>query len=407
VKNVVGSAGRYLPASPPLPLSTFFDRKERAGGAFPFSSPRGLWYYLGRNALWHGLHSLRLDEGDEVLVPAYNSGAEVDAIVAAGLTPRFFRIGADLMPELHDMQSRVSLRSRALLVIHYFGFPQPLADLAAFCVRNGLLLIEDCAPALFSRDGDVPLGTTGVFSVFSPHKTLPLPHGGFLVVNDARIALPAQPEELPPSYGVELLPRRLLQGVQLRHPDLMRWARRTFGFQLGAWNDLNGPSGSSRDETFDRATARLGASAAVRELALRPSPALVVQARRRNYRLLSSLLPREDQLLADLRAGICPLFLPFFVADAPAAIRRLKTKGIELFPYWSTPHPAIPAGAFPEAEYLRAHLLALPVYQGLEAEDIEFLADAVLRSTPGRGRDFSVTAAMPDDAPQYPMGPAR
>jgi len=385
------TADRYLPASPPLPLSTFFDRRERAGSVFPFSAPRGRWYFLGRNALWHGLRSLRFDEGDEVLVPAYNSGAEVDAIVAAGLSPRFFRVGIDLMPDVHDMQSRISQRTRALLAIHYFGFPQPLTELTAFCTRNGLLLVEDCAPALFSRDGHVPLGTTGVFSVFSPHKTLPLPHGGFLVINGPKIDPPAEPEEPPPSYGIELLPRRLLQGVEMRYPELMRWARRTFRLQMGAWNGPNGSSGATYDESFDPATADMGASTVVQELALRSNPAFVVQARRRNYRRLGSLLPRDGQLSPDLPVGVCPLFFPFFVADRAAAVRSLKAKGIELFPYWSTPHPAIPAGAFPEAEHLRAHLLALPVYQGLSREDVEYLAGAV-----------SVVARA-----QYAMAPAQ
>jgi hypothetical protein len=376
---MVHTANRYLPSTPPLPLSTFFDRRDRAGGVFPFSAQRGRWYFLGRNALWHGLRSLRLDAGDEVLVPAYNSGAEVDAIVAAGLTPRFFRVGAGPLPDLRDMQSRVTARTRALLAIHYFGFPQPLTELTAFCARNGLLLIEDCAPALFSRDGDTPLGTTGAFSVFSPHKTLPLPHGGYLVLNDPKASVPPEPEEPPSSYGIELLPRRLLQGVELRFPELTRWARRTFRLQGGAWSGPDGSTPATHDESFDPATANLGASAVVRELALRPDPVSVVRARRRNYRLLAWLLRAGDRLLPDLPLGVCPLFFPVLVADRPQAIRRLKAKGIDLFPYWSTPHPAIPSGAFPEAEHLRAHLLPLPVYQGLLAEDIEYLAEAVLR----------------------------
>ena len=177
-------ATHFLPGTPPLPLSALFERKEHAAAFFPFSAPQSRWYLLGRNALWHGLRSLRLDEGDEVLVPAYNSGAEVAAIVAAGLSPRFFGICRDLTPDIADMQSAVSRRTRAVLSIHYFGFPQPLSELTAFCARNGLLLIEDCAPALFSCLESQPLGSTGILSMFSPHKTLPLPHGGLLVVNN-------------------------------------------------------------------------------------------------------------------------------------------------------------------------------------------------------------------------------
>jgi dTDP-4-amino-4,6-dideoxygalactose transaminase len=368
---------RFLPALPPLPLSTFFDRRQRGRSVFPFSARRVHWYLLGRNALWHGLRSLHLDEGDEVLVPAYNSGAEVDAVVATGLVPRFFRVGVDLMPDLHDMQSRISPQTRVLLVIHYVGFPQPLKELTAFCARNGLLLVEDCAQALFSRDGDAPLGTTGVFSVFSPRKTLPLPHGGLLVINDPKIHSPPEPEDPPSTYGLELLPRRLLQGVEIRHPDAIGWARRAFGQQIEAGNGANGSFASAGDERFDPATAYLGASAGVQQLALRCSPHHVARARRANYQMLASLLPREDQLSLDLGAGVCPLFFPFFVADRAAAIHSLGARGIELFPHWLVPHPAIRTEAFPEAAYLRSHLLALPLYQGLLPEDIEYLANAV------------------------------
>jgi dTDP-4-amino-4,6-dideoxygalactose transaminase len=374
------AAERFLPALPPLPLSTFFDRRERAGSVFPFSARRGGWYFLGRNALWNGLRSLHLDEGDEVLVPAYNSGAEVDAVVAAGLVPRFFRVDLDLTPDLHDMQSRISPRARALLAIHYFGFPQPLTELTAFCARNGLLLVEDCAQALFSRDGDIPLGTTGVFSVFSPHKTLPLPHGGMLVINDPKICLTREPEAPPSFYGLDLLPRRLLQGMEMRHPDAIGWARRAFGQQTEAGSGTDGSSASAIDERFDPATAYLGASAAVQQLALRCSPAYVVRARRTNYQMLASLLPREDQLSVDLGEGVCPLFFPFFVSNRAAAIRNLGARGIELFPHWLTPHPAIRTGSFPEAEYLRTHVVALPVYQGLSPDDVAHLAGAVRAS---------------------------
>lgn len=374
---------RFVPPSPPLSLSALLPGRARDAATFPFSAPRGRWYFLGRNALWHGLRALSFEYGDEVLVPAYNSGAEVDAVIAAGLSPRFFRVGLDLTPDLGDIQSAISRRTRALLAIHYFGFPQPLDELTAFCARKGLLLIEDCALALFSHDGSVPLGTTGVVSVFSPHKTLPLPHGGFLVVNDLKIHLPSEPAKLPSSYGVKLLAGRLLDGLEMRYPQIIRRGRSKLRLRSVELNGATGTGGTAdNSERFEPANAKFGASSLIQRLALQAEPAHVMQERRRNYLMLGSLLPRESQLLPNLRAGVCPLFFPFLVVDQQAAVRELRGQGIELFSYWSLPHPAIPTGAFPEADYLRVHLLALPVYQGLSPKDIEYVADALSALAP-------------------------
>ena len=375
---------RFLPESMPLPFSALLPGRARSLAAFPFAAPRCRWYFLGRYALWHGLRSLRLNEGDEVLIPAYNSGAEVEAVIAAGLSPRFFRVHPDLTPDLSDLQKAVTSRTRALLAIHYFGFPQPLSELAAYCARNGLLLIEDCSPALFSRDGPVPLGAAGVFSIFCLYKTVPVPHGGLLVVNDPEIELPAEPHAPPPSSdAVESLPGMLLKGLEMRHPRMLRWARRKSRRHPAAPRAGDGMVGVVDVERFLPADADSGVSVAVRRLALRADPTRVVQARRRNYRLLGSLLPREIQVLPELPEGVCPLFLPVIVLDKPAAISSLREKGIALYSYWSLRHPAVPDGAFPEADHLRAHLLALPVYQGLSPEDIEYLAEAVSREQAG------------------------
>ena len=66
---------------------------------------------------------------------------------------------------------------RALYVIHYLGWPQPIAALAAFCRERGLPMIEDCALALLSRTANRPLGTFGDYSVFCLYKSLPVPNG--------------------------------------------------------------------------------------------------------------------------------------------------------------------------------------------------------------------------------------
>ena len=94
--------------------------------------------------------ALALDVGDEIIVSAYNCGTEIDALFAAGLTVRF--VDSDnrgfLDPEV--LTNAIGPRTRAIYVIHPFGWPQPLDIIDAWRRAHNLYLIEDCALAPFS-----------------------------------------------------------------------------------------------------------------------------------------------------------------------------------------------------------------------------------------------------------------
>ena len=73
----------------------------------------------------------------------------------------------------------MTTRTRALYIIHPFGWPQQLTEIDAWRRARALLLVEDCALSLFSRLADgSPIGTKGDASVFSLPKSLPMPDGG-------------------------------------------------------------------------------------------------------------------------------------------------------------------------------------------------------------------------------------
>src|SRR5262245_13919179 len=155
---------------------------------FPFDVPGGAWTFSGRVALYHGLPHLDLPPHSVILVPNYHQGVEIDALVAAGYKLRYYRVGQQLEIDLCDVERRLDAEVSALYVIHYFGFPQPIARLRAFCDAHGLKLIEDCALSLFSRDGSQWLGSAGDLAIYSVYKTLPLPHGGFLITKEEQPA---------------------------------------------------------------------------------------------------------------------------------------------------------------------------------------------------------------------------
>lgn len=164
--------------------------------SLPFSARAGRWGFSGRVALYHGLPSLNLPANSTILVPCYHQGVEIETLLVAGYRVRHYRVDTRLSVDLKDAEQRLDRTVSAPYVIHYFGFPQPLELIRRFCEAYRLRLIEDCALCLFSRDDETWLGSVGDLALFSVYKTLPLPHGGFLVTPQAHRIAPLRPAPL-------------------------------------------------------------------------------------------------------------------------------------------------------------------------------------------------------------------
>src|SRR5262249_44570647 len=124
---------------------------------FPLGEPatRCRRFYLCRAAIVQGLRAFQLAPGSVALMPAYHHGIEVEAVRAAGLTVRFYRIDRSLQVDLDDVERRLGDRAvRVLYVTHFAGFPAPIEELRALASQRGILVIEDCALALLSRAPD-------------------------------------------------------------------------------------------------------------------------------------------------------------------------------------------------------------------------------------------------------------
>src|SRR3954467_969599 len=147
--------------------------------AFPFDQPGLRYRYFARNAVWDAVQLLGL-KGKKVLLPAYHHGVELETLLAAGVQPVFFRVDAQMRADFEDARAR-SAGVAALYVIHYAGFPQDMGAARQLATELGVPLLEDCALALLSRDGEKPLGSFGDVSIFCLYKTIPVPNGGALL----------------------------------------------------------------------------------------------------------------------------------------------------------------------------------------------------------------------------------
>ena len=166
----------WVSVRPPLPPSLYL-RRQSNEQPFPLGEAQ-LPSVCARPArALAGVQTLGLGEGDEVLVPAYHHGSEIEALIRAGVTCRFYDATHSLEPDPAELEVLVSPSTRALYLIHYFGVPQDVDRWREWCDARGLLLFEDAAQAwLGHRDGK-PVGSVGDLSIFCLYKTFGLPDG--------------------------------------------------------------------------------------------------------------------------------------------------------------------------------------------------------------------------------------
>ena len=347
---------------------------------FPFDQPGLRYRYFARNAVWDAVQMLGLP-GRKVLVPAYHHGVELETLLAAGVTPVFFRVDAQMRADFEDARAR-SAGVSALYVIHYAGFPQDMQAARQLATELGVPLIEDCALSLLSRDGEKPLGSFGDVSVFCLYKTLPVPNGGALLARGSlarKVELLAPPAPPPAASTASHLIGSLLSNLELRTGEIGRRARQALR-DAGRWfvRRANVERVSTGTQHFNPQDVDLGMSAASHLILRNQVFARIVERRRRNYFLLYAMLRDvAPPVTGELAPGVCPLFYPMPIEDKAGAIARLLARGVETVDFWRVRHPAVPAGAFPEVDRLRERVLELPVHQDLSPADAEHVASCV------------------------------
>ena len=138
----------------------------------------------GTDALVLVLDALGVGRGDEVICPAFTFYATAEAIARRGATPVFADVDASTMNlEAEDVAARITKRTKAILAVHLFGRPAPLAEL----VQLGVPVIEDAAQAFGSPD----VARTGIASTFSFYPTKNLfciGDGGLVSTDDPGLA---------------------------------------------------------------------------------------------------------------------------------------------------------------------------------------------------------------------------
>lgn len=132
---------------------------------------------------------LDLEDGDEVIFPAFTFVTTVNAFVLRGVKPVFADVRPDTLNiDENKLESLITERTRAIVVVHYAGVGCEMTSIMGIAARHNLEVIEDNAHGLFGRYKGKYLGTFGSLATQSFHETknFTCGEGGALIINDPK-----------------------------------------------------------------------------------------------------------------------------------------------------------------------------------------------------------------------------
>jgi dTDP-4-amino-4,6-dideoxygalactose transaminase len=133
--------------------------------------------------------------GDEVIAPSYTFVSTANAFVLRGAKMVFADCRSDC-PNIDEdaLVKLITPRTKAIVVVHYAGFPCRMETVLAAAQPRGICVVEDAAHAIDACYQGRPLGSFGQLATFSFHETKNViaGEGGMLVVNDPKYAARAE-----------------------------------------------------------------------------------------------------------------------------------------------------------------------------------------------------------------------
>jgi UDP-4-amino-4,6-dideoxy-N-acetyl-beta-L-altrosamine transaminase len=160
-----------------------FATRVQAKYAVSFSS--------GTAALHGAAFAAGLKPGDEAITSPMTFAATANCVLYQGATPVFADVSADTLNlDPDEVKSRITPRTRALLPVDYAGHPADMDAMLELAARHGLVVIEDACHALGAEYRGRSTGSIAHMTVFSFHpvKHLATGEGGMVTTGSADYA---------------------------------------------------------------------------------------------------------------------------------------------------------------------------------------------------------------------------
>src|SRR3989344_4131257 len=160
-----------------------------------FASSIGAKHAIALNSATSALHlalvAANIKKDDEVILPALTFASTAHAVLYVGAKPVFADIELDtLCISPKDIKKKITKKTKAIIPVHYGGYPCYMDKIQRIAKKHNILIIEDASHACGSIYKGEKIGTISPFTCFSFHavKNLATGDGGMITVKDKEIA---------------------------------------------------------------------------------------------------------------------------------------------------------------------------------------------------------------------------
>jgi len=382
-----------VPLLPAPSLESFSAFKQAAAVAL-LDDPGAHFFSRGRYALAEAFRRCGIGPQSTVLAPAYHCRSMLDPALRLGAEVALYPLKADLHIDLDGLAKQAEQCSQpatVLLVTHYFGFPQPMQDLLAWCKDKRITLIEDCSHCLFLPSVSGDLGQLGSYCVSSPYKFFPVEDGGILWTNGRARPTSAQTRQTRQTgiadelRGVVHALKRGLSAHQTPSPAPARHAADTSDANLPAQNTDRLEDSSGPSHQYTTSVEHHNALAISRWGMRHTKVRRLIAQRRSNYLewvRCVAVLSHCRALHPVLPTACVPYMFPLLIDKPQAHFMALKRLGM---PVWRWDDIAVSTCGV--AARYRTQLLHLPCHQELTPAQMVWMTNTltdVLQQQPHR-----------------------
>lgn len=309
----------------------------------------------GTAALHLALAVAGVGQGDEVIVPPQTFVASALVVLMQGARPVF----ADIDPTTGNLspaafERAIGERTRAVMPVHWGGYPCEMDEIGAIAARHGVVVVEDAAHALGATYRGHPVGALSHFTAFSFQaiKHLTTGDGGAVCCADPEDAREARARRW---FGIDRAnsPASLLGERQ--------YSLTSVGFKYHM-NDVSAALGLANMAGLGARLERRREIGTTYRRALADVPGLTLLAseddRTHAYWLFTLLVERRDDFIRKLASyGI------------PTSVVHQR---IDRHPVFGGERPELQGQA-----YFDAHQIAIPVHDGLSDADVRCVIDTI------------------------------
>jgi len=304
----------------------------------------------GSDALLISLMALGIKPGDEVITTPFTFFATAGSVARLGAKPVF----VDVDPDSYNIdpsciKEKITEKTRAIIPVHLFGQVAQMKPIMEIAKRHNLAVIEDAAQAIGATQDGIKCGNFGDFGCFSfyPSKNLGgFGDGGLVTTNSENLAdkiKTLRDHGQAPRYFYKVIGGNFrLDGIQ--------------GAVLGV-----------KLKYLDKWNEKRRQNAALYNNIFADSPVKTPKIDSNNvsiYHQYTITTPERDRLQK-------------FLAENGISSVVFYPKPLHLQDCFR--EPGYKEGSLPVAEWLCGEVLSLPVFPGLTARQIEYVANTVLK----------------------------